>query len=170
MSRRRQQLDARREPQRQSAQQRHFYVRAQRMPLRALARNLAKFRIQRRINRQRLVVFIEQIRHALFLVLRIERVRGKLVNRDLFFVYFPLRQVHIAETPHPRVRPRRESQRRIFSRQFTVARREKLHIVQRVPIARGPRNQRHQQPQCHQQSRANQLHPICGPPPFRQQH
>jgi len=44
--RRRQQLDPRREPQRQSAQQRHFHVRPQRMPLGAFPRDLAEFLVQ----------------------------------------------------------------------------------------------------------------------------
>src|SRR5580704_2614983 len=170
MPRRRQQLDARREPQSQTAQQRNRHVRPQRMPRSSFARNFAKSLVQRRINRQRLVVFIEQVRHALLFVLRIKRVRGQLVNRDLLLVHFPLRQVHIAETPHPSVRPSRKSQRRVFTRQFAVPRREKLHVVQRIPIARGPRHQRNQQAQPHQQPGANQFHPIRRPPPLRHQH
>ena len=46
------------------------------MPLGALARDLAESLIQRGINRERLVVFIEQVRDPLSLVLRIERVAG----------------------------------------------------------------------------------------------
>ena len=64
------------------------------MPLGALTPNLAEFLVQRRINCQRFVIFIEQVRHALFLVLRIEGVRRKLANPDLFYA---LRQRQLSD-------------------------------------------------------------------------
>src|ERR1022692_4819283 len=109
------------------------------------------------------------MRDARSLLRRIKRPCADLVDGNLVIVEIPQSHVHVSVPPEPRSGPCVESERRKLAGQLCVAGREELHFMERLPIPRGPGQQRQQQTDSHQQAGARELNPIDWPAPFRRQ-
>src|SRR5580704_8052324 len=112
------------------------------MPRRPFTSQLPKGRVLLGSERNVIVVLLEERRHAVFLILRVESPRWYVFEIDHFPVQLPRNEIAISEPEEPSLLPRHETVRNQFARQIRVLWREKLHFVQRHEISNRPGRQR----------------------------